>query len=739
MSPHFNLISKSSGSGLFFIPKPQILSVCKFNPDAKAMMTSLKALSFLILTFTLFSCQSDPEPTVSSPDGKISVDFSLAENGEAQYTVSVEDETVIDTSSLGFKFKNLPPLREGLQIRDTEKSSVDETWQPVWGEQKEVRSHYNELLVKLQESQPPKRLVNVRFRIFNDGLGFRIEFPEQEAMSDSIFIMNEQTEFALTGDHQTWWIPADYDSYEYNYKQTKVSEIDASEFASQNERVDRQIDNFHAVNTPVTMKTSDGLFLSFHEADLTDYAGMTLAVTENLTLVSELVPWADGTKVKTKAPFTTPWRTIQIGEQPADLAESFLLQNLNDSNKLEDTSWIEPLKYTGIWWELHIGKTTWNYANSAEDSFSNQGGTSHGATTENAKKYIDFNKKAGIKGLLIEGWNTGWEYWGTDSLGFFSFTNSYPDFDLQEVADYAQKNNVALIGHHETSGQAAHYQKNLDKAFKLYQDAGIHHVKTGYAGGIIPKGEYHHGQWMVRHYRKVLKTAAEYQIGINAHEPIKATGLRRTYPNMMTREGVRGMEYNAWSEGNQPEHTTILPFTRGLSGPMDYTPGIFDITFDEYRDQEQVHSTLANQLALYVVLYSPMQMAADLPENYFIESGELHPMFHFIQDVAVDWDESHVLDAVIGDYVVTTRKEKGSNNWFLGAVTDENERTIEVPLDFLDEDKSYQATIYRDGENAHWEKNPTAYEIEKQEVNSQDTLDLWLAPGGGTAISFEVL
>ncbi|WP_440998614.1 glycoside hydrolase family 97 protein [Fodinibius sp. SL11] len=676
--------------------------------------------------------------TVSSPDGKLAVTFSISDSGNPQYTVQFEGKQVVDTSGLGFEFKNRPPLKDGLQISSIERRSVDDSWQPVWGEQKEIRNHYNELLVSLKETDNQERVVKLRFRVFNDGVGFRYEVPAQKSMADSLFIMNEHTNFALTGDHTSWWIPADYDSYEYNYKQSKVSKIDASEFASENERVDRQIDNFKAANTPITMKTDDGVYLSFHEANLTDYAGMTLGVTEDLKLVSELVPWADGTKVKTKPPFSTPWRTIQVGKSAGELAESFILENLNEPNKLDDTSWIEPMKYTGIWWEMHLGKSTWGMEEAADGSFGDQGGSTHGATTENASRYVDFNNKAGIKGLLIEGWNTGWEYWGTDSLGFFDFTTPYPDFNLQKVAHYAQENNVALVGHHETSGQAAHYETRLDTAFQLYQDLGIHHVKTGYAGGVIPKGEYHHGQWMVRHYRKVIQKAAEYQIGINAHEPIKGTGLRRTYPNMMTREGVRGMEYNAWSEGMPPEHTTILPFTRVLSGPIDYTPGIFDITFDKYSDDEQVGSTLANQLALYVVLYSPMQMAADLPENYLTDNGDFHPMFQFIRDVAIDWDASHVLDAEIGDYVITARKEKGSDNWFLGAVTDENERTKEVSLDFLDTGKTYHATIYRDAETAHWQQNPTAYEIETQEVTADTTIELWMAPGGGTAISFEV-
>ncbi|NGP86776.1 glycoside hydrolase family 97 protein [Fodinibius halophilus] len=699
----------------------------------------MKALTFVVFVLTLLTvaCNTQPQTTITSPNGVVELNFFLSDQGQAQYAVVYNGNIVIDSSSFGFEFKNQAALKEGIQIKNTAHNTVDNSWKPVWGEQETIRNHYKELLVELQEQKEPHRRFNIRFRLFDDGLGFRYEFPEQEALADSVHIMNEHTEFTLTNDHTAWWIPADYDSYEYNYKQSLVSEIDASEFKSENERVDRQIDNFKAVNTPVTLKTDNGIYLSLHEADLTDYAGMTLGIADGLTLKSELVPWADGTKVKTEAPFHSPWRTVQIATTAGDLAESSMILNLNAPNKLQDTDWITPLKYTGVWWELHIGKTSWNYSDQAEDSFGQQGGTAHGATTENVKKYIDFNDRVNIKGLLVEGWNTGWEYWGTDSLGFFDFTTPYPDFDLQKVATYARKNDIALIGHHETSGQAAHYETRLDTAFQLYQKHGIHHIKTGYAGGIIPKGEYHHGQWMVQHYRKVVETAAKYQIGINAHEPIKATGIRRTYPNMMTREGVRGMEYNAWSDGMPPEHTTILPFTRVLGGPVDYTPGIFDITFDQFRDKEQVHSTLANQLALYVILYSPMQMAADLPENYTTEGGEIHPMFQFIQDVPVNWSESITPMAAIGDYVVTARKQKDTANWYLGAVTDEQERTINISLDFLQKGKSYNATIYRDGKKAHWQSNPTDYDIENREVSSNTTLKLWLAPGGGTAISIE--
>lgn len=702
-------------------------------------LTTPRIIACALLFFLTLSCSMNQKTSVSSPDDDITLHFSLSPEGSSRYSVTANGVTVIDTSSLGYEFKGQPSLTGNLEITSVEKASHNETWPTVWGEQRDIRNHYNELLVRLEEQAAPHRKLALRFRVFNDGVGFRYEFPKQEAFSDSVFIMQEQTQFKLTGDHTAWWIPADYDSYEYNYETTSVSSIDASKWASENQRVDRQIDNFKAVNTPVTMKTGEGLYLSFHEANLTDYAGMTLAVRDDLILESELVPWPDGIKVRTTAPFQSPWRTLQIADSPAGLRASNLILNLNEPNKIDDTSWITPMKYTGIWWEMHIGKTGWGMQRAVDESFGNQNVVPHGATTENAKRYIDFNERAGIPGLLIEGWNTGWEYWGADTVGFFDFTTPYPDFDLEEVARYAREHDVKLIGHHETSGQAAHYETRLENAFKLYQEHGIHAVKTGYAGGIVPKGQYHHGQFMVGHYRTVVETAARYQIAVNAHEPIKATGIRRTWPNMMTREGVRGMEYNAWSEGTPPEHTTILPFTRGLGGPIDYTPGIFDILFDDYRDKEQVHSTLANQLALYVVLYSPMQMAADLPDNYLQDDGSFHPMFQFIQDVAVDWDTTRYLDSQIGDYVTVARKERGGNRWFLGSVTDEQQRTLSVPLSFLDKDTTYKAMIYRDGPNAHWQDNPTDYTIDTQEVTSDSTLNLCLAPGGGTAISFEPL
>ncbi|WP_040664460.1 glycoside hydrolase family 97 protein [Nafulsella turpanensis] len=661
---------------------------------------------------------------LSSPSGDVAVNFFLTPEEEAAYQVLFEDKVVIDTSLLGFEFKDQPDFGKNLQINSVSVDSVNESWKMPWGEQDSVINHFKGFTVSLQEQEEPARKADVTFRIYDDGVGFRYFFPEQENMEE-VVILEENTQFNLTADHQSWWIPGDWDSYEHLYNQTPVSKINALALGDPGLNESNIMEN--AVHTPFTMKSEDGVYLSIHEADLTDYASMTLlADTSNLSLQSALVNSERlGYAVKRELPFYTPWRTIQLADNPGGLVESKLILNLNEPNKLGDVSWVEPMKYNGIWWEMHLDKSTWDMKSGR-----------HGATTENAKRYIDFAAENNLGGVLVEGWNTGWERWigFPDREGVFDFVTPYPDYDLEEVADYAKEKGVELIMHHETSAAPRTYEQQMEAAYQLMQKHDINAAKLGYVGKIIPDGEHHHGQWMVNHYRKALETAAKYNVAINIHEPIKPTGLRRTYPNLLTGEGVRGQEFNAWAAdgGNPPEHLTILPFTRMLAGPIDYTPGIFNIKLDPYRPNNQVNTTLAQQLAAYVVIYSPVQMAADLPEHY-----EGHPAFQFIRDVAVDWDESKVLEGEIGDFVTIARREKGTENWFVGSVTDENPREITIDFSFLDEGKAYKAIVYKDGKDAHWDKNPTAYEIEALEVTNDTRLDLQLAPGGGAAISVE--
>ena len=533
------------------------------------------------------------------------------------------------------------------------------------------------------------------------------------------------TEFQLTGDHTTWWIPGDWDIYEHLYRTTKVSAINAIQYRN-HPNLSASFIPENAVNTPVTMKTHSGKYLSFHEADLTDYAGMTLKVdTATLKLTSSLVGSKDGYKVKAELPFLSPWRTVQFGNRAGDLIESNLIVNLNEpADSTLDISWFEPTKYIGIWWEMHVNKSTWQYE-----------GGKHGATTENAKRHIDFAAENNIGALLIEGWNTGWERWigFPDREGVFDFVTPYPDYDLEEVVNYGRGKGVKLIMHHETSAAPRTYDQQLDTAYRLMQSLGIHAVKTGYVGPIIPEGERHHGQWMVNHYHRVLEKGLAHQVAINAHEPIKATGKRRTYPNAISREGLRGQEFNAWSveKGNPPEHLTIVPFTRMLAGPVDFTPGIFNMKMTPYKNGEsQINTTLAQQLALYVVIYSPVQMAADLPENY-----EGQPAFQFIRDVAVDWSESKVLQGEVGDFVVIARKEREGDRWFIGGVTDENSRDLEVRFDFLEAGTNYLAIRYLDGVDAHWDLNPHAVMIDTLSISTGTAMPVTLAPGGGFAIS----
>ncbi len=690
------------------------------QPRMTLRTTPRLACALLGMALALLGCQRSPTinatETVTSPDGGLLVTFVL-QDGVPTYQVDRQGQPVILPSRLGFVLQDANPLNQNLGVVGVERRTYDQTWTQPWGEVREIREHYNELRIDLAETTPDARKMSVVFRVFNDGLGFRYEWPEQENLS-AFVILDEQTEFVLSGDHRSWWIPAFWENrYEYLYRHTRLSEI-PSETVS-------------AVHTPFTMETDGGLYITIHEAALKGYSSMALAVGEDFTLECELFPWGDGSKVKATTPHQTPWRTIQVADNPGDLITSYLILNLNEPNQLEDTSWIKPGKYIGIWWGMHIGKYTWG------------SGPRHGATTERAQEYIDFAAQYGFDGVLIEGWNQGWDGNWTINGDEFSFTEPYPDFNLQEVAAYAAEKGVRLIGHHETGAAIQNYEEQMEEAFALYQSLGVDTVKTGYVGwgqgikrrddrGYIQSLEWHHGQFMVEHYRKVIETAAQYHIMLNVHEPIKDTGERRTYPNMLTREGARGQEYDAWSDdgGNPPDHTTILPFTRMLAGPFDMTPGTFDLLIEDKPDN-RVNTTLAKQLALYVVIYSPLHMASDLPEHYVQQ-----PAFQFIQDVPTDWEDTRVLHAQIGDFVTIVRQERGGEDWYLGSITDEVGRDLQVRLDFLDPDRLYVAEVYADGPDANWATNPLSIEISKLLVDSQTVLDLKLAPGGGTAIRF---
>ena len=676
---------------------------------------------FLGLVTGFLSC-SNKEYTAFSPSSKVKLNFALTGEKQPSFSVYFNDKPIIKPSTLGFDFKDMESLGKGMRVDSIKTREFNERWEMPWGEQRYVTNHYNELKVFLSENKYLKRRFAIVFRVFDDGVGFRYEFPEQENIKD-VVIIDENTQYNLTGNHMCWWQPGDWDIYEHLYKTTRFSKIDAVNSKSKNELAQTYIPE-NAVNTPVTMKTDDGIYLSFHEAAVENYAGITLKIdTVNFAMQSELVGNDSGIKVITRTPFNSPWRTIQVGEKAGDLIESKLILNLNEPNKLGDVSWFKPTKYVGIWWEMHLGKSSWDMASGK-----------HGATTANAKRYIDFAAKNNIGAILVEGWNTGWEHWigFEDREGVFDFVSPYKDYNLKEVVEYGRKKGVDLIMHHETSSAVTTYDQQLDTAFALMSSLGLHTVKTGYVGKIIPKGEYHHGQWMVNHYRRVLETAAKYKVAVNVHEPFMATGERRTYPNFISQEGFRGQEFNAWSTdgGNPAEHLTIIPYTCLLAGPMDYTPGIFNIKLKPYKPNNQVNNTLAQQLALYVVIYSPIQMAADLPENY-----EGHPAFQFIRDVAVDWEQTKVLNGEVGDYITVARQERGADRWFIGSVTDENARNLTVKLDFLEKGKKYQATMFVDAPDAHWNDNPTAYEIKKLEVESNSELQLKLAPGGGAAIS----
>ena len=672
------------------------------------MKKTRKTSAFLILLIFLTSaCRKEMTQiqSVSSPDGKVMISLKL-EEGKVFYALQKDSDIIFKDSQLGFEFANMPPMYNKLKIAGIEKSSFAETWEQVWGEKRFIDNKYNQLIVHLEDTGKLKRKMDIIFRVFNNGVGFRYAFPSQ-ANIDSLIISNEKTEFYLPNVCQAWWIPAAYKEnsyYESLYRHTPINQMDT-------------------IHTPVTIETANGHFVSIHEADLTDYAAMTLFCTDSSKLVCDLVPWSNGIKVYAKAPMQTPWRTIRLADDAGELITNYLELNLNAPNKIKDTSWIKTGKYVGIWWGMHLEKYTWEM------------GPTHGATTQNVLRYMDFAAQNGFNGVLVEGWNKGWEYEWSNHGEEFSFTESYPDFDLEKITQYGAKKGVSLIGHHETGGATKNYENQLEDAFKLYHTNNVHAVKTGYVGRFLDGKEWHDGQYGVRHYRKVLEAAAKYQIMVDNHEPVKQTGLRRTYPNLMTQEAARGQEYNAWSEdgGNPPEHTTILPFTRLLAGPMDFTPGIFNFE-NPGHPNTRVQTTIAKQLALYVVIYSPLQMAADLPENYQGKKA-----FQFIREVPTDWQVTKVLNGKIGDYITIVRKDRNSDDWFLGSITDEKARTLTIDLSFLDHGSEYEATIYADGKNADWKTNPTSVEILAMPVKATDKLNLNLASSGGQAIHFKLI
>ncbi|MEY4038672.1 MAG: hypothetical protein RIR67_984 [Bacteroidota bacterium] len=693
----------------------------------------------LISLFFLFAVGLTQAQTVSSPSGKIVLNFKLSASGQPTYAVNYKAKSVVVTSDLGIKLKDKPALDANFEIQSSKNSTFNESWKPVLGEQASIVNHYNELVVGLIQKGTNVK-VNLVFRAFDEGVAFRYDFPKQKELNYFI-ISDENTQFNLTENNKVFWLPGDFDSNEYEYNETKFSEIDNSKINMNNGIGVKSIPGKYTVQTPLMMKSPSGLYLNIFEAAVVNYPVMHLkADVTNYKLKSELVPNAIGDKAYLQTPCVSPWRTIMMSDDARDIVSSKMILNLNEPSIIEDTSWIKPMKYVGIWWEMHVGNSTWDYAGSqnATTDFGTKLASSgrHGATTENTKRYIDFAAKNGFDGVLVEGWNEGWEDWsGNWKEEVFDFVTPYPDFDIAAISDYAKAKNVKMIMHHETSGSVANYERRLDRALENMVKYNYPAVKTGYVGKIIPRGEFHDGQTMVNHFEHVVRRAADYKLMVNSHESSHPTGYGRTYPNYVAAEAARGTEFNAWSVGNPPMHETILPFTRQLGGPMDYTPGIFEIKMSHYdkKKTEQVHTTLAKQLALYVTMYSPIQMAADLPENY-----EKYPdAFQFIKDVAVDWDDSTYLQAEPGDYLTIVRKAKGKQSWFLGAITDENARLTEIKLDFLSKGKKYKATIYEDAKDADWKNNPIAYRIRTIEVTSNSKIKLSLAPGGGTAISFE--
>lgn len=677
---------------------------------------------------------------LQSPDKQLVMTFSLLSDGTPSYTLSYKGKEVIKPSTLGFELKNdKKSLRNDFAIADTKTATFDESWKPVWGEVASIRNHYNELAVTLNQKETQRKMV-IRFRLFNEGLGFRYEFPLQKNLSYFV-IKEEKTQFAMTGDHTAFWIPGDYDTQEYDYTTSKLSEIRGFSEKAKTANLSQTTFSPTGVQTSLLMKTKEGLYINLHEAALINYSCMHLNLDDkNMIFESWLTPDQFGDKGLMQAPHNTPWRTIIVSDDARNILASKMTLNLNDPCKIEDTSWIKPMKYVGVWWEMITDKSSWAYTDElpsvqlgVTDFTKVKPNGRHGATTENVKKYIDFAAQHGFDGVLVEGWNEGWEDWFGHSKDYvFDFVTPYPDFDVKGIRDYAKSKGVKMIMHHETSGSIRNYERHMDKAYQFMKDNGYDAVKSGYVGNILPLGSNHYSQWTNNHYQYAVEKAAEYKIMVNAHEAVRPTGICRTYPNLIGNESARGTEYQSFG-GSKPNHVTLLPFMRLLGGPMDYTPGIFEMNISSFSptNKSHVNSTLANQLALYVTLYSPLQMAADFPEHY----NKFADAFQFIKDVAIDWDESKYLEAEPGDYLTVARKAKGTNNWFIGNVNGETPRTSKIKLDFLDKGKTYEATIYADAKDAHYKTNPQAYTIRKVKVNSKSQLSQYAAPGGGYAVS----
>lgn len=704
-------------------------------------MRNMKAICIKLTCFllVLFMSSAAMAESITSPNGQLQLNFSVNSQGEPVYELFYKGKAVIKPSKLGLELKNDPGLMNGFTLADTQTSTFDETWEPVWGEVKQIRNHYNEMAVTLDQKAQDRNII-IRFRLFDDGLGFRYEFPLQKNLNYFV-IKEERTQFAMTGDHKAFWIPGDYDTQEYDFTESKLSEIRGLMKSAITGNASQTQFSPTGVQTSLQMKTADGLYINLHEAALVDYSCMHLNLDDkNLIFESWLTPDAVGDKGYMQAPCKSPWRTVIVSDDARDILASKLTLNLNEPCAYEDVSWIKPVKYVGVWWEMIAGKSTWAYTDDlpsvklGETDYSKtKPNGRHGANNENVKRYIDFAAAHGFDQVLVEGWNEGWEDWFGHSKDYvFDFVTPYPDFDVKMLNAYAKSKGVKLMMHHETSSSVRNYERHMDKAYRFMVDNGYNAVKSGYVGDIIPRGEHHYGQWMNNHYLYAVKKAADYKICVNGHEAVRPTGLCRTYPNLIGNESARGTEYEAFG-GSKPFHTTLLPFNRLIGGPMDYTPGIFDTKLDFMDDlpHGQVQTTLAKQLALYVTLYSPLQMAADLVENY-----EKHmDAFQFIKDVAVDWDDSEYIEAEPGDYITVARKAKGTDNWFVGGITDENARTAGFTLDFLTPGKQYVATLYADGKDADYKENPTSYQIKKGIVTNKTKISVWEARSGGFALS----